>query len=155
MKKVIAKHSKTGEILPVFSTTKEPEKFIKEAIENEYWGKAERDVPISADYDAEDVIEEFDHVMTPAIDEVVNESGEVVQEAIPAVLVKMVKLRAEYIIEILDVSAEADLAECIAKRKAEYPTPEEFMNAWFDGGESGLNSLHAKRLEIKAKYPKP
>lgn len=111
----------------------------------------------------------------PAIPAVMDEAGNIVQaeipevpevpaipavpavysEAIPAVTHKEVKLRAEYTIEIIDISAEAALAECLAKRKAEYPTAEEFLNVFFDGGESGLASLHAKRLEIKAKYPKP
>jgi hypothetical protein len=133
----------------------DPQAWIAECIAQNAWGLPERTVPKSADYDPADVLEEIEHVMTPAIDEVVNESGEVVQEAIPAVTVKMVKLRAEYTVEIVDISAEAALAECLAKRKAEYPTAEEFLNVFFDGGESGLASLHAKRLEIKAKYPKP
>lgn len=63
-------------------------------------------------------------------------------------------LPAEYTVEIVDVTAEHELAECIAKRKAEYPSAEEFMNAYFDGGEAALAALQAKRLEIKAKYPK-
>lgn len=64
-------------------------------------------------------------------------------------------LPADYMIEIVDVSAEHALAQCIASRKAEYPSPEEFMNAFFDGGDSAIEALKAKRLEIKAKYPKP
>ena len=63
-------------------------------------------------------------------------------------------LPAEYTVEIVDVTAEHELAECIAKRKAEYPSAEEFMNAYFDGGDEALAALQAKRLEIKAKYPK-
>lgn len=37
------------------------------------------------------------------------------------------------------------------KRRAEYPTAEEFMDAYFDGG---LDSLKEKRMKIKKKYPK-
>lgn len=64
-------------------------------------------------------------------------------------------LPAEYTIEIVDITAEHALAQCIASRKAEYPSPEEFMNAYFDGGPEALGVLMGKRLEIKAKYPKP
>jgi len=63
-------------------------------------------------------------------------------------------LPAEYTIEIVDITAEHALAQCIASRKAEYPSPEEFMNAFFDGGEEALAALQAKRLQVKAKYPK-
>jgi hypothetical protein len=62
---------------------------------------------------------------------------------------------ANYTVEIVDITAEHELAQVIAARKAEYPTPEEFMNAYFDGGPSALGVLMGKRLEIKAKYPKP
>lgn len=65
------------------------------------------------------------------------------------------KIPAEYTIEIIDITSEHALQQCIQNRKAEYPTPEEFMNAFFDGGDEAVQALQAKRLEIKAKYPKP
>ena len=64
-------------------------------------------------------------------------------------------LPAEYTVEITDISAEHALEECIFKRKSEYPSAEEFLNAFFDGGEVALAELQAKRLLVKAKYPKP
>jgi hypothetical protein len=64
-------------------------------------------------------------------------------------------LPAEYTVEITDISAEHALADCLSKRKAEYPSAEEFLNAFFDGGEQALAELQAKRLAVKAKYPKP
>ena len=66
-----------------------------------------------------------------------------------------VMLPAEYTVEITDLSAEYALQECIQKRKAEYPSPEEFMNAYFDGGEAALQAMGASRLAVKQKYPKP
>ena len=66
-----------------------------------------------------------------------------------------VMLPAEYTVEIIDITQEHALQECIKNRKSEYPTPEEFMNAFFDGGDEAVQALQAKRLEIKAKYPKP
>jgi hypothetical protein len=62
---------------------------------------------------------------------------------------------ADYTVEIIDISAEYALAECISKRKSEYPSAEQFLNAYFDGGEQALAELQAKRLAVKAKYPKP
>lgn len=66
-----------------------------------------------------------------------------------------VMLPAEYTVEITDITTEHELQECINNRKSEYPTPEEFMNAFFDGGDEAVQALQAKRLEIKNKYPKP
>lgn len=62
---------------------------------------------------------------------------------------------ADYTVEITDISQEYALQQCLENRKAEYPTPEEFMNAFFDGGEIAVQELQNKRLQIKAKYPKP
>jgi hypothetical protein len=66
-----------------------------------------------------------------------------------------VTLPADYSFDVTDISAEHALKECVAKRKVEYPSPEEFMNAYFDGGEAALAELQVKRLAVKAKYPKP
>lgn len=68
---------------------------------------------------------------------------------------KWVKLKAEYTIEIEDITAQYELEQCIAKRIAEYPTAGDFLNAFFDGGQAALDALQVKRLAIKAKYPKP
>lgn len=64
-------------------------------------------------------------------------------------------LPEEYTVEITDITTEYELAETIKNRVSEYPTPAEFMNAFFDGGEAALAELQAKRLAIKQKYPKP
>lgn len=66
-----------------------------------------------------------------------------------------VKLKADYSVEVEDVTYAHELAQCMAKRKAEYPTAEQFLNAFFDGGQAELDALQALRLEIKSKYPKP
>jgi hypothetical protein len=63
-------------------------------------------------------------------------------------------LPAEYTVEVTDITYESDLAACIAARIAEYPTAGDYLNAMFDGKPS-LDDLKAKRLAIKAKYPKP
>lgn len=62
---------------------------------------------------------------------------------------------AEYTVEVTDISQEHALQECIKNRKSEYPTMEEFLNAFFDGGDEALQELQAKRISVKNKYPKP
>jgi hypothetical protein len=64
-------------------------------------------------------------------------------------------LPAEYTVEITDITSEYALAEVIKNRVSEYPTPADFMNAYFDGGETALAALQVQRLAVKAKYPKP
>jgi hypothetical protein len=64
-------------------------------------------------------------------------------------------LPAEYTVEIEDISAEHALNQVISNRRAEYPSAEDFLNAYFDGGDEAVAELQAKRLAIKAKYPKP
>jgi hypothetical protein len=64
---------------------------------------------------------------------------------------------AEYTYEIVDLSKDHDylLAECIAKRKAEYPSIEEIVVALIEDDKDVLRTLKDKRNAIKAKYPKP
>ena len=125
-------------------------------------GKPERwvlhkDEPMAEAYDDADVLEEEMRELTPTIDAVLDEQGVEVSPAIPAVMQKRVKLKAEYSIEITDLEQDPAwlLEQCLTKRKAEYPSAEEFLNAFFDGGDEAIQELLAKRLEIKAKYPKP
>ena len=110
---------------------------------------------IEGSYNPADVLEEFEELVSECVEEVLDENGEVLVPATPAVFKSMVKLKAEYSIEIDDISFEYELNEVITKRKSEYPTMEEFLNAYFDGGEAAILELQQKRLEVKAKYPKP
>lgn len=57
--------------------------------------------------------------------------------------------------EVFDISYDYALNECYQKRLAEYPTIQEFLDAYLDGNKSDMDALRAKRLEIKVKYPKP
>jgi hypothetical protein len=68
---------------------------------------------------------------------------------------KWVKLKAEYTVEVTDCTHDFELRVCLANRRKEYPTPEDFLNAYFDGGEVKLEELRLLRLAVKAKYPKP
>lgn len=118
-------------------------------------GLPERWVPASEPHDPADVLETEQREVVPAREEVREENGATIVTPVPPVIVPYVKLRAEYTVEITDISAEYDLAQVISQRKSEYPSPEEFMNAYFDGGQAALDALQAQRLAVKAKYPKP
>ncbi len=160
MKKVIIKN-KQG-IQTHGAEMADPTQWIADCVAGNFWGLPECIVDdIEGSYDPADVIEKF----TVTIKEPViayemkpDESGNMVEipfEMEPGIYEHKVKLKAEYTIEIEDITYEHELNEVISKRKSEYPTMEEFMNAYFDGGEVAVQELQNKRLGIKAKYPKP
>ena len=132
-----------------------PQPWIDDCVKNNLWGKPERWQPTSLAHDPADVIASELREVQPAMAAVIDANGNEVEPAKAAVFEQFVKLRAEYTVEIQDITAEVALAEVIRKRKADYPTAEDFMDAWFDGGQAGLNALRDKRNTIKAKYPKP
>lgn len=139
MKQVIIKNK--NNVVQAGSQLLDPTDWIAEGIANNWWGLPERwvlhkDEPMAEAYDEADVLEEK------------------VEADIDGTPHKYVKLKAEYTIEIEDITAQHELEQVIAKRKAEYPTAEEFLNAYFDGGEAALTALQEKRLAIKSKYPK-
>ena len=134
---------------------KNPGAWISEGVANNWWGKPERWIPADEPYNPADRIASEMREIQPAMAAVIDENGNEVSPAVAAVVKEFVKLRAEYTVEIEDITAESELAEVLAKRKAEYPTIEDFMDAWFDGGQQGLNQLKAKRESVKAKYSKP
>ena len=141
-----------------------------------------KDEPGAEAYDDADVLAEEIREISPSVgadlelispeieakDAVLDENGEVIEPAVeaqdavyleispavPAVEQKWVKLKAEYTVSIEDITQEHNLQQVIMKRKAEYPSAEEFMNAFFDGGDQALAALQEKRLLIKQKYPK-
>lgn len=143
MKKIIIKN-RAG-IQTHGAEMEDPSVWIADCIAMNVWGRPERwqpekngdSAPGIPDYDLADVIDSEDR---PDAD---------------GSLIHWVKLKADYEIEIIDITYEHDLDECIKNRIAEYPRPEDFMNAFFDGGQEALDELHALRLTIKAKYPKP
>lgn len=65
------------------------------------------------------------------------------------------KYPEDAIAEYWDHSYEYDLQVCLNNRKSKYPSAEEFLNAYFDGGQEELNNLELKRLAVKAEFPKP
>lgn len=88
--------------------------WIADCIASNAWGKPERwvlhkDEPMAEAYDEADVLEERIVEDMPAMDAVMDDAGAIVQEAIPARTHKEVKLRAEYTVEIEDISAMVEL----------------------------------------------
>ena len=131
-----------------------PQAWIADGIAGNWWGKPERVVPKSADYDVADVLEEFDHVVNPAIDEVVNESGEVVQEAIPAVTVTMVKLKAEYTIEIEDITAKVEQEKINAEALAYLASTDWMVVRFAENGTPYPEEIKAERAAARARIVK-
>lgn len=57
--------------------------------------------------------------------------------------------------EIEDITYDYELNQILDMRRIEYPSPEEFLNAFFDGNQEEIEKLRQKRIEVKQKYPKP
>lgn len=110
-------------------------------------GKPERwvlhkDEPMAEAYDEADVLEER------------------IVDGLDGASHKEVKLKAEYLVEILNLEEDSDwlLQQCHAKRMAEYPSLGEFADAYVklqSGDSSQMESYVAKCIEVKQKYPKP
>lgn len=127
----------TGQITNGWNSTFADDKYYEPS-----FGKPERWVLEKSDPMAEEQYDDADVLETEARDDL----GEIKT---------WVKLKPEYTIEIIDVTYETALQECIQNRIRAYPTPEEFMNAFFDGPEIAIDLLRQRRYEVKAKYPKP
>jgi hypothetical protein len=147
MKKVVIKNLNGVQIAG--AEMLDPTDWIAQCVSVNCWGLPERwnpefidmqTTPLVSRYDSADVIETLEDVKT--ID------GQLIST-------KTVKLRAQYTIDITDITYEYELDLCIQQRIAEYPQIGEFLNAFFDGGQAALEELHVKRLATKAKYPKP
>ena len=129
----------------------DPTQWIADCIASNAWGKPERSVPASADFDEADVIERFDHEVSPAIAEVVNDAGEIVQEAVPAVTVPMVKLRAEYTIEIEDIASKVAQEKANAEALAYLASTDWMVIREIDAGIPCPASVKAERAAARAR----
>jgi len=152
MKKVIVKN--LAGVQTHGAQMEDPSAWIYACVAGCLWGKPERWQPASEAHDPADVLETERREVQAAIPAELDEQGNVVVPEVPAVMQDWVKLRAEYTVEIVDITAEHALQQALAARKSEYPSAEEFLNAFFDGGDEALEELRQRRLVIKAKYPK-
>lgn len=143
-------------------TSIDPTDHLQKCIDLNVWGLPERIVEdIEGSYDEADVIEKYTETLKAPIiayEMKEDDSGNMVEvpfELEPGIYHKTVKLKAEYTIDIIDMTYEHELDQCIQARIAEYPQIGEFLNAFFDGPDSAIEDLQAKRLAVKQKYPKP
>lgn len=163
MKKVKTTNLKTLEVWG--GEIQDPTAWIAECVASNAWGKPERwqlhkDEPMAKAYDDADVLEEMIEEIQPAVEAVLDDQGVEVTPAIPAVVQKKVKLKAEYAIEIIDLDQDPEylLQQCHAKRQAEYPSLGEFADAFVkmqNGDASQMEAYVAACLAVKAKHPKP
>lgn len=145
MKKVIVKN-KNG-LIGWGAEMLDPTQWIADCIASNAWGKPERwvlhkDEPMAEAYDEADVLEER------------------IVDGLDGASHKEVKLKAEYLVEILNLEEDSDwlLQQCHAKRMVEYPSLGEFADAYVklqSGDSSQMEAYVAKCIEIKQKYPKP
>jgi hypothetical protein len=120
MKKVIVKNLAGSQIAG--AQLADPTSWIENCVSNNYWGLPERWVPHKDEggfYDDADFISERMAEIVPAVPfqpeiPAVYEGGNLISEAIPAVpevpavMQKQAKLRAEYTIEITDISQQIE-----------------------------------------------
>ena len=178
MKKVIAKDN-SGNELPYFTTQEDPSVWIAKCIASNIWGKPERQVlhkdeQNAEPYDDADVLEEIVIVDVPAIEEIVvskgsphvdavmNDAGEIIQEeipanlpviipAVPAITHKEVKLRAEYTIEIIDITAQVEQEKTNAEALAYLASTDWMVIREMDSGVVCPADIKAARAAARAK----
>jgi hypothetical protein len=154
MKKIIIKnkegqHTHGAEML-------DPQAWIADGIAGNWWGKPERwvlhkDESMAEGYDEADVLEERIVEDCPAIEAVMNDAGEIVQEAMPAKTHKEVKLKAEYIIEISDISAQVEQEKQNAEALAYLASTDWLIIREIDAGVPCPVDVKAKRAEARSK----
>jgi len=130
--------------------------WIADGVVGNWWGKPERwslhkDEPMAEGYDEADVLEERIVEDYPAIDAVMDDTGAIVQEAIPAKTHKEVKLKAEYTIEILDISAQVDQEKQNAEALAYLASTDWLIIREIDSGVPCPVDVKAKRAEARSK----
>lgn len=143
MKKISILNVKNGQTFGKIGENAECSEWVADCIAANAWGKPEREmIELSEPYNEADVISRR-------------------EEAIGEGIISYVTLKCEYEIteEDLSINPQWLLIECYSKRRAEYPTLEELVEAIMEkdgeGRPAKFNQLHALRMEVKAKYPKP
>lgn len=61
----------------------------------------------------------------------------------------------EFLESKLDLIKNSNILSIRQSRKNEYPSYEEFLDAWVKNDEQALEVYRQKCLAVKAKYPKP
>lgn len=126
-----------------------------------YWepcfGLPERWVAKDSEHDEADVLEEREVELSPAIpaqDELLDSYGNELQpavEAVPAVTRKEVKLRAQYTIEIIDITEEVEQQKINQEALAYLAETDWMVIRQMDDGTPMPQDIKAKRAEARAK----
>lgn len=121
-----------------------------------FWGKPERWIlENSESYEPSDILKTEERTRNYIVNEI-NDLGHTV-EVQKEQKENWVLLKADYIIEVIDLDTDYDwlLSECHRKRKAEYPPMEDYLDAVVKNDEEQKQNYINKCLEVKNKYPKP
>lgn len=140
----------------LFDSDKGLEEFVKLLETQHPWGKPERwvlhkDEPMAETYDEADVIAEEIREFTPAIPAVLDEQGVEITPAIPAVAEKWVKLKAEYTVEIEDISAQVAQQEINAEALAYLASTDWLIIREVDAGVPCPAEIKAERAAARAR----
>ena len=178
MKKVIVKN-KDGVMIAGSSEYADPTQWIADCIASNAWGKPERwvlhkDEPMAEAYDEADVLEERTVEDVPAVppqllSEAIptvpaelDENGNVIKEEIPEVPAvyseeipakthKEVKLRAEYTIEIIDITNQVMQDKINAESLAYLASTDWLIIREMDAGIPCPSEIKAERAAARAK----
>ena len=157
----------------------DPQAWIDDGVAGNWWGKPERwvlhkDEPMAEGYDEADVLEERTVEDFPAVDPVLiseaipgspavmDEAGNIVQaeipetpavysEGMPAKTHKEVKLKAEYTIEILDISSQVEQEKQNAEALAYLAETDWMVIREIDAGVPCPVDVKSKRAEARSK----
>jgi len=155
----------------------DPIPLINKCVEENTWGLGERwvwhkDEIGTPGYDEADVLEEREVQLYPAIEgkaavegkpAVLDENGNILEPEVlaeaevlaqPAVMRKEVKLRAEYTIEIVDITAQIEQEKINQEALAYLVSTDWLVIRQMDSGEPMPEDVKAKRAEARAKIVK-
>lgn len=114
-------------------------------------GLPERWIPASEPHDPANVIERENRELSPAMAAVIDEDGKEVSPAIPAVTEEWVKLRADYTVEIEDISAQLE-QDRINRESQEYLDSTDWMIIReLDAGIACPAEVRQARAEARAR----
>jgi hypothetical protein len=102
-------------------------------------------------YDDADVLEEELRELTPAVDAVLDDQGVEVSPAVPAVMQKWVKLKAEYTVEIEDITAQVAQDAINAEALAYLASTDWLIIREVDAGVPCPADIKTLRAEARAK----
>jgi hypothetical protein len=134
----------------------DPQAWIVDGVAGNWWGKPERwvlhkDEPMAEGYDEADVLEERIVEDYPAIDAVMDDAGAIVQEAIPARTHREVKLRAEYTVEVVDITEAVALEKLSTEALRYLESTDWYIIRELDAGVPCPVEVKQARAEARSK----